>query len=66
MKKYFFIFVLILSSLSFSQIYDTHRFEMAFWRIENAFKTASPFNLWPLISYPITIRIEDSLIPRYI
>ena len=61
MKKYIFIFVLILSSLSFSQIYDSHRFEMAFWQIENAFKTASPFNLWPLISYPITIRIEDYL-----
>ena len=61
MKKYIFIFVLILSTISFSQIYDSHRFEMAFSRIEQAFKTASPGNLWPLISYPITIRIEDSL-----
>jgi len=61
MKKYIFIFVLILSSLSYSQIYDPHKFEMAFVRIEQAFETASPGNLWPLISYPITIRIEDSL-----
>ena len=61
MKKYIFIFVLILSSPSFSQIYDSHRFEMAFGRIERAFETSSPFNLWPLISYPITIRIEDYL-----
>jgi len=61
MKIYIFILVLILSSLSYSQIYDLHRFEMAFARIEQAFETASPGNLWPLISYPITIRIEDSL-----
>jgi hypothetical protein len=61
MKKYIFILTIILSFLSFSQIYDPHRFEMAFSRIEQAFETASPGNLWPLISYPITIRIEDSL-----
>ena len=56
MKKYIFILALILSTLSFAQ-----NFEMAFSRIEQAFKTPSPENLWPLISYPITIRIEDSL-----
>jgi len=61
MKKYIFIFVLILSTISFSQNYNSHRFDMAFSRIEQAFETASPGNLWPLISYPITIRIEDSL-----
>ena len=61
MKKYFFIFVLILSSLSFSQISGSHRFEIALSRIENAFETPSPYNLWPLISSPMTIRIEDSL-----
>jgi len=56
MKKYIFILALILTSLSFAQ-----NSQMAFSRIEQAFKTASPGNLWPLISYPITIRIEDSL-----
>ena len=61
MKKYIFILVLILSSLSYSQIYDPHRFEMAFSRIEQAFETLSPGNLWPLISSRMTIRIEDSL-----
>ena len=61
MKKYIFVLVLILSSLNFSQIYDSHRFEMAFSRIEQAFKTASPENIWPLISSRMTIRLEDSL-----
>lgn len=56
MKKNIFILILILSSLSFTQNY-----EMALYRIEQAFITASPSDLWPLISYPITIRIEDSL-----
>ena len=61
MKKYIIVLVLILSSLSYSQIYDPHRFEMAFSRIEQAFETASPENIWPLICSRTTIRIEDSL-----
>lgn len=61
MNKYIFIFVLIHSNVSFSQNYDSNRFEMAFTRIEQAFETASPCNLWPLISSGMTIRIEDSL-----
>lgn len=56
MRKYNIILVLILSSLSLAQ-----NFEMALLRIEQAFRTASPSNLWPLISYPITIRIEEYL-----
>lgn len=56
MKKYIFVLALILSSLSSAQI-----FEMAFSRIEQAFETASPQNIWPLISSRMTIRIEDSL-----
>jgi hypothetical protein len=43
------------------QINYAQNFEMALLRIEQAFRTASPSNLWPLISYPITIRIEDYL-----
>ena len=61
MKKYIFVLVLILSNISFSQIYDSHRFEMAFSRIEQAFESSSPQNLWPLISSRMTIRLEDSL-----
>jgi hypothetical protein len=34
---------------------------MSFSRIEQAFETASPENLWPLFPSRITIRIEDSL-----
>jgi hypothetical protein len=60
-KKNIFVLVLILSTISYSQIYDPHRFEMAFSRIEQAFETASPENIWPLICSRTTIRIEDSL-----
>jgi hypothetical protein len=56
MRKYFIILVLILSSLNCAQ-----NFEMAFLRIEQAFRTASPGNLWPLISSGISARIEDSV-----
>jgi hypothetical protein len=56
MRKYIIILVLILSSLSFAQ-----NFEMALLRIEQAFKTASPGNIWPLISSGMSARIEDSL-----
>ena len=56
MKKYIFVLVLILSSLSCAQ-----NFEMAFLRIEQAFRTASPSNLWPLISSGMSAHIEDSL-----
>lgn len=61
MKKYIFVLVLNLSTISFSQIYDPHQFEMAFSRIEQAFESASPENIWPLICSRTTIRIEDSL-----
>lgn len=61
MKKNIFVLVLILSTISYSQIYDTHRFEMAFSRIEQAFESVSPENIWPLICSRTTIRIEDSL-----
>lgn len=56
MKKYIFVLVLILSSLSCPQ-----NFEMAFLRIEQAIRTASPGNLWPLISSGMSARIEDSV-----
>ena len=61
MKKYVFIFVLTLSAITFSQLNDRESYEQVFLRIEQAFKNASPGNLWPFISSPITIRIEDSL-----
>ena len=56
MRKYIIILALILSSLSSAQ-----NFEMAFLRIEHAFRTASLGNLWPLISSGMSARIEDSL-----
>jgi hypothetical protein len=56
MRKNIFILVLILSSISYAQ-----NFEMAFLRIEQAFRTASPSSLWPLISSGMSARIEDSL-----
>jgi hypothetical protein len=56
MRKYILTLGLILSTLSFAQ-----NFEMAFLRIEQAFRTASPGNLWPLISSGMSALIEDSL-----
>jgi|WetSurMetagenome_2_1015567.scaffolds.fasta_scaffold12508_2 hypothetical protein len=56
MRKYILILALILSTLSFAQ-----NFEMAFLRIEQSFRTASPGNLWPLISSGMSARLEDSV-----
>jgi len=61
MKKYIFISVLIFSTISFSQIYNSHRFEVALSRIQQAFNTASQGDFWTLFTTINTIRIEDSL-----
>lgn len=61
MKKYILIFILILPAICLSQGNDPQRYDMAFFRIEQAFRNASPENLWPFISSQMTIRLEDSL-----
>ena len=61
MKKYVFILILILPVICLSQVNDPQIYDMAFYRIEQAFRDASPNSLWPLFSSRMTIRIEDSL-----
>ena len=57
----FLYLILILPAICLSQGNDPQRYDMAFFRIEQAFRNASPSDLWPFISSQMTIRIEDSL-----